>query len=50
MSNEIEIKKTQIERPQDYERLVNQISTLWDSAKENAVFAVNSEMTPKNNT
>ena len=44
MSNEIEIKKTQLERPQDYEQLVDQISTLWDSAKENAVFAVNSEL------
>ena len=30
--------------PQDYEQLVNQISTLWDRAKENAVFAVNSEL------
>ena len=44
MSNKLEIKKTQIERPQDYEQLVNQISTLWDRAKENAVFAVNSEL------
>lgn len=44
MSNEIEIKKTQSERPQDYEQLVDQISTLWDRAKENAVFAVNSEL------
>lgn len=44
MSNEIEIKKTQIEQSQDYEQLVDQISTLWDRAKENAVFAVNSEL------
>lgn len=44
MPNKIEIKKTQIEMPQDYEQLVNQISTLWDRAKENAVFAVNSEL------
>ena len=44
MSNEIEIKKAQIERPQDYEQLVGQISMLWDKAKENAVFAVNSEL------
>ena len=44
ISNEIDIKKTQIERPQDYEQLVEQISTLWDSAKGNAVFAVNSEL------
>lgn len=44
MPNKLEIKKTQIERPQDYEQLVDQISTLWDRAKENAVFAVNSEL------
>ena len=44
MSNEIEIKKTQIEQSQDYEQLVDQISTLWDRAKDNAVFAVNSEL------
>ena len=44
MSNEIEIKQTQIERPQDYEQLVDQISILWDKAKENASFAVNSEL------
>ena len=44
MSNEIEIKKTQIEQSQDYEQLVDQISTLWDRAKENAAFAVNSEL------
>ena len=44
MSNEIEITKTQIEQSQDYEQLVDQISTLWDRAKENAMFAVNSEL------
>ena len=44
MSNEIEIKKTQTDWPQDYEQLVDQISTLWDRAKGNAVFAVNSEL------
>lgn len=44
MSNEIQIKNTQLERSQDYEQLVDQISTLWDRTKENAVFAVNSEL------
>ena len=44
MSNEIEIKNTQLKRSKDYEQLVDQISTLWDRAKENAVFAVNSEL------
>ena len=44
MSNEIEITKTQIEQSQDYEQLVDQISTLWDRGKENAMFAVNSEL------
>ena len=44
MSNEIQIKNTQLERSQDYEQLVDQILTLWDRAKESAVFAVNSEL------
>lgn len=44
MTNEIQITKTNLEQSPNYDYLIDQISMLWDIAKEKAVNAVNSEL------
>lgn len=44
MTNEIQITKTNLEQSPNYDYLIDQISMLWDIAKEKAVDAVNSEL------